>query len=186
MTANPKGQPFDIDQAIADVRHHARTRTDAMSLESLRLGEEFARQLAVTIPDREEWPSVARATIASVSQILSLFDDNAILFLGPRAMNYSRVVINSAAVGAVELLDRYEAETDEATRKPERHWLTRADEIAETVTAGTTPRELATKIAALVADEAFRAYSEGAEAGRAALLEDIAAAPAEEDQEGTR
>lgn len=170
MTTNPIGQPFDIDAAIADVRRAHRERTDPMSLKSIELGEAFARQIVVTFPNREEWPIIARVLIAGHSQTLSMFPDHVMAHIGLHGLNFARLSINAAISGAIDLLDRYEAETDEATRNTdaEPHWFTRVDEIVDGL-HGTS--ELKSQIRTLVGRETERAYEAGARSAVKGLRE---------------
>lgn len=117
MKITAPGDPVDIDQAIVDIRA-ARRNPDPMTLYVVSMGEDYARQLAVDFPDREDWPLVARAVIVSASMNMSLVAEPAKLLpmMSVSGINYVRSMLNAACVGAVELLDRYEIETEEANR----------------------------------------------------------------------
>lgn len=115
----PPGEPVDVAEAVADIRR-ARQAADPMTLQVVKMGEDFARQLVVDFPDREDWPLVARAVLVSSSMNMSLAADVDKLrpMMSVAGINYLRSMLNVACVGSVELLDRYDIETDEATRKP--------------------------------------------------------------------
>lgn len=112
-TTTPAGQPVDLEKAIDGIRRH-RQQSDPLSLYAVRLGEKYAKKLVVDFPDRADWPMVAHAILVSTSMNATLVaTPEAVRFLGATSSNYVRTMLNVAALGAVELLDRLDAERAE-------------------------------------------------------------------------
>lgn len=123
-------EQYDIDEAVADCRAIMR-RTDPVTLQTVRLGEDYGKGLAAQFPP-EQWPIVARAVMVSsaMNPSIALHEDGR-----PRAdlcrsaHNIVTLQANIAACGSVWLLD----EIDRRAGDPPA-WQPDVDALGESTT----------------------------------------------------